>query len=536
MKRMIILTICLSVFLGLLSGCAAENSPYVPTGDALIYDDSELDATVSDEDAEPQELSLAYYADRSLNPFACKDYTNRTLFSLIYQGLFSVNRDYEAVPILCDRFEINEDYDQYTFYIASDATFSDGSRVTIDDVLASYNAAKESDYYGGRFTHISDISLSGDGGITFSLSTEMESLTLLLDIPIVKATEVNAATPLGSGPYVLESSVTGARLRRNQGWWCTNSDLVVTASSIPLVEAESNTQIRDEFEFYDVGLVCADPCSDSYADFRCDYELWECENGIFIYLGVNVAYSDVFEDNANLRANLTYAIDRDSLAENNYRGFARAVTLPASPSSPYYSTGLAAKYEYDPVKFVQAVSAIATPEEPVELLVNRDDSLRLRTARDIADMLTESGLETITVEKNSHDYLEYITAGNYDLYLGQTRLSPNMDLSEFFRPWGEMSYNGISDAAIYSLCKDALENSGNYYNLHQAVANDGRIVPILFCSYAIYAERGLLTDLQPSRDNVFFYTLGRTEDDALIPIDYSALASDDSGDGVDAAG
>ena len=47
-------------------------------------------------------------------------------------------------------------------------------------------------------------------------------------------------------------------------------------------------------------------------------------------------------------------------------------------------------------------------------------------------------------------------------------------------------------------------------------------MPILFCSYAVYAERGLLTNLQPSRDNVFYYTLGRTEADAQTAIDYSA--------------
>ena len=98
-----------------------------------------------------------------------------------------------------------------------------------------------------------------------------------------------------------------------------------------------------------------------------------------------------------------------------------------------------------------------------------------------------------------------------------------------------MSWGGLSDAVLYSYCKDALENSGNYYNLHQAVANDGRVCPILFGSYAIYAERGLLTQLQPSRDNVFFYTLGRTEEDAMTPIDYSA-AVDEEDDEDDAAG
>ena len=520
MKRILILMFCFSLLLSVFSGCAAENTPYVPTGDALVYDDSDLSSVISDEDAEPQELSLAYYADRSLNPLTCKDYTNRTLFSLVYQGLFSVSRDYEAVPILCDRYEISEDYKTYTFYLA-DAAFSDGTAVTANDVLASYNAAKESDYYGGRFTHISDISVSGEA-VVFTLSTEMESLTLLLDIPIVKASEVNSELPLGSGPYILEKTITGAQLRKNTEWWCSSPDLAVTAAAVPLVACDSAADIRDQFEFADVGLVCADPCSDSYADFRCDYELWDCENGIFLYLGVNVAYSDVFKDNASLRANLTYAIDRETLVEENYRGFAQAATLPASPDSPYYSVGLASKYEYDPVKFVQAISFIDKPDEAVELLVNRDDSLRLRTARAIADMLTECGLETVTVEKSSSDYMRYILAGNYDLYLGQTRLSANMDLSEFFRPWGEMSYNGLSDESLYVLCKDALENSGNYYNLHQAVANDGRVCPILFCSYSVYAERGLLTDLQPARDNVFYYTLGRTAEDALIPIDYDS--------------
>ena len=39
---------------------------------------------------------------------------------------------------------------------------------------------------------------------------------------------------------------------------------------------------------------------------------------------------------------------------------------------------------------------------------------------------------------------------------------------------------------------------------------------MLFRSYAIYATRGLLTGLTPSRDNVFYYSLGKTMNGALI--------------------
>ncbi|MBQ9148424.1 MAG: hypothetical protein IJX69_02540 [Oscillospiraceae bacterium] len=520
MKRFLALLLCLGLMLGLLGGCAAEDTPYVPTGDALAAEDADIYATVP-EDAGLQELTLAYYADRSLNPLECTDFTNRVLFSLIYQGLFSVSSDYEAVPILCSSFERSSDYKVYTIKLA-DAWFSDGSKVTLADVLGTYEAAQKSKYYQGRFTHISSITVEGTG-IVFKLDTPMEDLPLLLDIPIVKADQVADPSPVGSGPYAMASGVTGAYLRKVPSWWCASPDLAVTADSIPLVKAESAAQIRDEFEFYDVDLVCADPCSDLYADYRCDYELWDCENGEFIFLACNVAHREIFEDDT-LRSVLTYGIDRQTLVDTYYRGFARPVSLPASPSSPYYNASLANKYDFEPVKFVQVISGIIL-EEPLVLIVNQDDSLRVQTARAIADMLTQSGLPVTVEPLSTRVFLNRIHAGNYDMYLGSTRLSPNMDLSAFFHPYGDMSYNGIGNAALYQLCLDALDNYGNYYDLHKSVAEDGRIVPVIFCSYAVYATRGLLTNLNPSRDNVFYYTLGTTLDDALIPIDYTSVAT-----------
>ena len=64
--------------------------------------------------------------------------------------------------------------------------------------------------------------------------------------------------------------------------------------------------------------------------------------------------------------------------------------------------------------------------------------------------------------------------------------------------------------AVLTVAREALANSGNYYNLHEMVMEDAQLIPILFRSYAVYATRGLVTDLSPARDNLFFYTLGRT--------------------------
>ena len=131
-------------------------------------------------------------------------------------------------------------------------------------------------------------------------------------------------------------------------------------------------------------------------------------------------------------------------------------------------------------------------------------------------MLEETGLDVVI-----HDYdaanIEYaLVATDYDLYLGQTMLSPNMDLSEFFDLDGNLSYGGLSDAGVYSLCLQALENHGNFYTLHYTIMEQGLLCPLLFRSYAVYANRGELTDLKPSRNNVFYYSIGKSMEKALI--------------------
>ncbi len=511
MKRISALLLCVLLTLNLFSGCNEEEGPYIPTGDALDFGDS--NSATTPQAPVQQNFSMVYYPDLPLNPYTAADYTNRTLLPLLYQSLFSVDRDYNATPILCESYRVSADMKTYTIFPAR-ALFSDGTTLTAADVAASLNAAMEDgSYYSGRFLHVTSITAEG-GAVIIQLDTACESLPQLLDIPIVKAEEVASANPLGTGPYVLDNSISGKRLRRQAAWWCSDSaSLVVTAAYIPLVEATSPSQIRDQFEFADVGIVCADPGSDTYADYRCDYEIWDCENGMFLYL-VTHSKSEVFSNDA-VRQALTHAIDRDLLVEEYYRGFARSATLPASPMSPFYDATLASRYGFNKQKFTDALTEADMQGAPVTMLLNADDSLRVRVGRRIAKMLTECGLEVTIQELNGAKFKEHLLWGTYDLYLGQTKLSPNMDLTAFFRTGGSLSYGGLPDTTIYTMALEALTNRGNYYNLHELVMKDAQLCPILTRSYSVYATRGLVTELSPARDNLFYHTLGRTMADAL---------------------
>ena len=191
-----------------------------------------------------------------------------------------------------------------------------------------------------------------------------------------------------------------------------------------------------------------------------------------------------------------------------YRGFAVSAELPASPNSPYYSEVLAQNYAYDALAFQSTMSAVKG--KSIQLLVNSSDSLRVKVAQEIGRMLNASGLIVEVVQKTSSAYATALEEGKYDLYLGQTKLSPNMNLSPFFSANGTLNYGGIDDIAVYNLCLQAMENQGNYYTLHQTVMDEGYLCPILFRSYAVYATRGLVTALQPARDNLFCYSIGKT--------------------------
>lgn len=529
MKKIICLLLVFAMILPVFSGCgrSIDNSGYVPTGDAILMEDEEY--IEEEEEEEDQQLTLAYYPDRSLNPLFGSDYTNRVLMSLMYQGLFAVDNQKNVTPILCGRYQVSANLRNWIIYVDPNATFSDGTKVTAEDVVATYNWAMANDYYVNRFyKHLLSVEITEDGGVQFSLDTPMGNFPLLLDVPIVKAGTEEAAIPTGSGPYVFTESTGGAVLQRNPNWWCGSTKIPARDLTIDLVSVTSTSDVRDAFQFGEnpVSVVCTNPMSDSFAEYRCDYELWNIESGYFMYIGCNILYSDFFED-GTLRTFLTYAIDRATFAEEVYKGMVYPVTLPCSPAESYYNKTLAAKFEYDPLKFVSHLASYRIPQkekggnQEMRLLVNSNDSARVRIARSIADTLTDFGLPCTTMECTGSVYKDAVYAQNYDIYLGMTRLSANMDLTEFFRPYGVMSKGGLQHETLYSMCLNALSDYGNYYNLYQKLSEDGRLIPVLFGYYNVYAHRGLIPDLNPSRDNVFYYTLGKTMDGCKMETEYA---------------
>lgn len=499
-KKILALTLCAL----LLWGCTPETEPETPATTAPAQETAPTEG-----ESRAQGFGLSFQPEAGLNPYTCTRLVNRTVMSLLYQGLFSVTSQYRAEPVLCKSYSYSSDLKHYSFTL-EDARFSDGSPLTAEDVVASLRAARNSPVYGDRLKHVTDITATDTVDIT--LDTAYENLPVLLNIPIVPADQVEEETPLGTGPYELWSLGSGYQLVRQKDWW-SEYPPAVDFEVIQLTQTDTPSEIRDQFEFGQSDLVCADPGASTYVEYRCDYELWDCATGILLYLGCNTAGSSAF-GNGTVRAALTHGVNRRALVEI-YKGFAQETYLPVSPEAPVYDTTLAAQYGYDTAAFEGALGEAGLRNTAATLLVCSDNPTRVAAAQAIADQLTACGLNVTVNALGEESYLQALTVGNFDFYLGEVRLSPSLDLSVFFAEDGALTYGGMADADLYQLCLKSLENSGNSYELFESVMEDGQLCPLLFRTYAVYATRGMVTDLLPGLDNVFHTANSRQLHDAV---------------------
>lgn len=495
----------------LLSGCVIEKPPETTEPVETETHENNLYPTAP----QRKEFGLAYVPEYGFNPYQCVCITNRPIFSLVYEGLFVLNNSFQPEPVLCDRFAVSETGTTYLITLCEGARFSDGTALTAKDAAASLEAARDSDYYGSRFSKVLRFSAQDERTLEITLEEPYENLPLLLDVPIVKDGTQADERPIGTGPYVFVEDLSGLSLRRNQSWWQDNR-APVEHDTIMLTAAENPTAVRDSFEFGNTALVCADLNSPNAVGYRCDYELWDCPTTMMQYLGFNLN-SSLFSSK-ELRGAVTHFIDRDSLIVSVYKGFGKATCLPCAPDSPLYDQSLAQTYSYDEEAARQALRTAAVRTESAgTLLVCASDLTRVELARNVAEALSQAGLSLEVNAVDAETYRSRLEKGKFDAFLGETRLSGNFDLTEFFRSGGSLCYGGIRSSDMEQLCRETLENSGNCYELFRSVMENAYFCPLLFKSYAVMANRGVIGILQPAVDCVFHLPGGRSLADASVP-------------------
>jgi len=246
MNKRNLLTIfaALAILLLVLAGCAA---PTAPTG-APASDATEAAGEAAPAGDAASTLVIAIAEDTaSLDPGRAFETLPSIIHKATYQTLVTFPPDSveSVIPNLAKSWEISDDGLVYTFSLDENAKFADGSPVTAEDVVFSFNRMKNltgnpSFLAGG----IASVEAPDAATVVLTLSAPDPSILAKLvfgAFSVVSKAQVTAnggsdaadaatadtaetwlnSTSAGSGPYVLESWDPGVEtvLVRNENYW-----------------------------------------------------------------------------------------------------------------------------------------------------------------------------------------------------------------------------------------------------------------------------------------------------------------------------
>jgi peptide/nickel transport system substrate-binding protein len=143
------------------------------------------------------------------------------LTGLIYSSLFKRNESGQLVEDLASQYEVSSDSKSYTIKIKDGVKFHNGSILTVDDILFTFNAIKDVQYKSPLRASFSGVEIErvDDSTIKFVLSEPYAAFLDLLTFGILPSelwqhitptaaslAELNLK-PIGSGPYKFKSLV-----------------------------------------------------------------------------------------------------------------------------------------------------------------------------------------------------------------------------------------------------------------------------------------------------------------------------------------
>ena len=170
----------------------------------------------------------------SLNPFITKGRAPSAVSSLTVETLMgrSYDEPFSLYGVLAESIDTDSARSYVAFTLREGATFSDGSPVTVADVMWSFQTLGEqgNPRYATAWKKIATMEAAGPRTIKFTFTEIDREMPLLLGLrPILKKAqwdgkdfaESTLEAPIGSGPYVVGTFDAGVDItfRKNPNWW-----------------------------------------------------------------------------------------------------------------------------------------------------------------------------------------------------------------------------------------------------------------------------------------------------------------------------
>ncbi len=444
MRKRIIAVIIAAVMIT-LPGCAAVDRLRGLTDE--YSEQSEEDLKPTQEPKAQTEIKnqirlVAYNVDTYM-PLATKSQSVRDCMQLVYEPLFQLDEDMMPEPVLATGYEVSDDGLTLTVGIKSGVKWHDGTELSAMDVLYSAKLAMDPDsYFYRNMQSFTSASVSG-GRLVFKLGSYIPEAAALLDFPIVKnGTKTDAGEeyiPVGTGPfrYSYKKSVDEIQFNRNDDWHKGS----VKAKYLVVKEVSNRENAQSLFDAGQIDAVTDDIVDLKSYTPRGNVSINDFATNNLIYIGMNFYKSQLW--GADTRKAISKAVDRSDISVSVMYGRAYTADMPVNPTAcfaPNTDSKMTADQEYARELLIsdgwteengRLTRSRSGTEEVLSLtlLVNGDNEEKVQIAEKIEQSLENIGID-ITVDQRGYDeYVNMIQSRSFDLYIGETNLRNNHDIS-----------------------------------------------------------------------------------------------------------
>lgn len=497
---------CLLAVLFLLAGCTnidMTDQPDEPPSPVQSQPESS-----SSRPAQPvSELRLAYHMNDSFNPYEMETQVNRELVTLLYDSLTRPDKTYQPEMVLAESVSMQGTVCTVTF--RRQVMFIDGTLLSAQDILYSLNLARTKGSWKTQLANVASAAETANGDVEIRLYQPDADFPLLLSFPIVKADTGQMDYPTGISKYFVSGTWgnTGVTLSENPLYYGGSCGI----DTIRLVGVSDSTGLEFSLKTGDIDLIYTDLSVQQIGSGSASAVPVTLNH--MVYLGMNARRGLLSQP--NFRQALNVAINRDELVANAYSSQATVSRYPFNPEF-YRMQGMELSAPRSLTRADELLDGLGLEEigqdgyrmqrgEPVTLtlLVNSENTYRNAVATLIAEQLRQVGIRVNIISQAFAQFQMTLANGGFDLYVGEIRMTDNMDFSMLFNG-GALGYGAAYDEEISALYRDYRRDGAGIEAFCEAFVARPPFLPLLFRQGQVSLNREFHAEMVATEQDIFY--------------------------------
>ncbi len=374
----------------------------------------------------------------TMDPANQQDTTSSVFMKHVYSTLVEIDDDGNLVGDLATKWEVSEDGTSFTYWLNENATFSDGTPVTAEDVKFTYDRAKEMPKTKSNTSKIQEVVVDNEHQVTIKLTQSYapfktiptnSNLSIVSKAAVEKAGEAygDVDNLVSSGPFVVTEWVPNDHytLVRNENYW--GEMPIATSITVRVIpEASARVIALEAGEIDVVWSVDAIDCPN--VEGNPDTILLSQPSSSIEYIGMNTS-KEKFSD-VRVRQAINMAIDQQSFIDAIIEGRGVPANSYINAMIPGY-TEESKGYDYN-VEEAKKLMAEAGYADGFDCSIIVNGSTRTRSAEMVQAQLAEIGINVTVDTYEWGAMLEMLSKGEHEMFiLGWSNSSFDADGSTY---------------------------------------------------------------------------------------------------------